>query len=266
MNALRTRQPRPVSGGLPLLRDLVHERTACSTTTAGSIRSPIGWRRWSSSAGFDSFLDYYYLLKYDEQAPRANGTASMDALSVPETYFWREIDQVRAIVDASCRRWCAAHRRTAGAHLERAVRDRRGAADDRDGARGGAAGSTRGAIEIHAQRRQPPRPSTKARAGRYRERSFRSLPPRLRESISRATATPGWSAPALHAARHVVERRQPRRAEGASAPRAAPDHLLPQRVHLFFARGRRSGRRARSPRPCRRPATCASARPNRCCS
>ena len=46
--------------------------------------------------GFDSLLDYYYLLKYDTQAgqewPRV-----MDALSVQETYFWREADQFKAL-------------------------------------------------------------------------------------------------------------------------------------------------------------------------
>ena len=46
--------------------------------------------------GFDSLLDYYYLLKYDSGAatewPRV-----MDALSVQETYFWREADHFRAL-------------------------------------------------------------------------------------------------------------------------------------------------------------------------
>lgn len=46
--------------------------------------------------GFDSLLDYYYLLKYDADAatewPRV-----MDALSVQETYFWREADHFRAL-------------------------------------------------------------------------------------------------------------------------------------------------------------------------
>ena len=46
--------------------------------------------------GFDSLLDYYYLLKYDAggalEWPRV-----MDALSVQETYFWRESDQFRAL-------------------------------------------------------------------------------------------------------------------------------------------------------------------------
>ena len=46
--------------------------------------------------GFDSLLDYYYLLKYDVSAdtewPRV-----MDAISVQETYFWREADHFQAL-------------------------------------------------------------------------------------------------------------------------------------------------------------------------
>jgi chemotaxis protein methyltransferase CheR len=47
--------------------------------------------------GFSSYLDYYYLLKYDPAAP-AEWQNVMNTLSVQETYFWREIDQVRALV------------------------------------------------------------------------------------------------------------------------------------------------------------------------
>ena len=49
--------------------------------------------------GFDSMLDYYYLLKYDTAAvsewPRV-----LDTLSVQETYFWREADQFRSLTSA----------------------------------------------------------------------------------------------------------------------------------------------------------------------
>ena len=47
--------------------------------------------------GFNSYLDYYYLLKYDTSAP-VEWQNVMNALSVQETYFWREFDQVRALV------------------------------------------------------------------------------------------------------------------------------------------------------------------------
>jgi chemotaxis protein methyltransferase CheR len=47
--------------------------------------------------GFSSYLDYYYLLKYDASA-RVEWQNVVNALSVQETYFWREFDQVRALV------------------------------------------------------------------------------------------------------------------------------------------------------------------------
>lgn len=46
--------------------------------------------------GFDSLLDYYYLLKYDT-GDVAAWPKVMDALSVLETYFWRESDQFHAL-------------------------------------------------------------------------------------------------------------------------------------------------------------------------
>jgi chemotaxis protein methyltransferase CheR len=46
--------------------------------------------------GFDSLLDYYYLLKYDADAG-ADWRRVMDALSVQETYFWREADHFNAL-------------------------------------------------------------------------------------------------------------------------------------------------------------------------
>jgi chemotaxis protein methyltransferase CheR len=46
--------------------------------------------------GAGSFMDYYYLLKYASEP--AEWLKVMDALAVSETYFWREIDQLRAAV------------------------------------------------------------------------------------------------------------------------------------------------------------------------
>ena len=47
--------------------------------------------------GFQSFLDYYYALKYDADSGRY-WSELMDRLSVPETYFWRQPDQIQALV------------------------------------------------------------------------------------------------------------------------------------------------------------------------
>jgi chemotaxis protein methyltransferase CheR len=99
--------------GLPrgtetLLRDLVHERTGIFFDSEKvdlllDKLSPLVVKR-----GFSSFLDYYYLLKYDEHN-RAEWESVMNAISVGETYFWREIDQVRALIQSILPHWFAVH-------------------------------------------------------------------------------------------------------------------------------------------------------------
>lgn len=48
--------------------------------------------------GFNNFLDYYYFLKYDPEGKEEWDKIS-DVLSVQETYFFREFDQLKALVD-----------------------------------------------------------------------------------------------------------------------------------------------------------------------
>src|SRR4051794_13784997 len=85
------------SAGLPLLRDLVHEHTGLfyddgRCDTLSERLAPLVLQR-----GFGSFLDFYYLLKYDDRDGPAEWRRVMDVLSVQETYFWREIEQIRAL-------------------------------------------------------------------------------------------------------------------------------------------------------------------------
>ena len=182
------------SSALPLLRDLVHERLglhydSTRIDTLGDRLSPLVIER-----GFDSFLDYYYLLKYDAAAEQEWGRV-MDALSVPETYFWREIDQIQAIAAhvipellarsaSPLRIWsvpCATGEEplTIAMVLEEAGL------------------FARGTIEIHATDASPAA-IDKARAGRYRERSFRSLPAALRERYFTRDGELSVVSPALH--------------------------------------------------------------------
>jgi chemotaxis protein methyltransferase CheR len=82
-----------------LLRDLVHSQTGMFYDES---RLSFMLDRLTARAverGFDSLLDYYYLLKYDPQAEEEWARA-IDALAVQETYFWRENDQLRALTDA----------------------------------------------------------------------------------------------------------------------------------------------------------------------
>jgi chemotaxis protein methyltransferase CheR len=103
----------------------------------------------------------------------------MDALAVPETYFWREIDQIRALVDVvvpalvntlqgtPLRIWsvpCASGEEplTIAMMLDQA------------------GWFERAPIEVHGSDGSPAA-IARARSGRYRERSFRTLPETLRD-------------------------------------------------------------------------------------
>jgi chemotaxis protein methyltransferase CheR len=161
-----------------LLRDLIHERTGLFYENGKSDLltdklSPLVIER-----GFNSFLDYYYLLKYDAQAD-GEWKRVANALSVQETFFWREVDQVRAVADILVPRhfsasraqplkiWCAACA-TGEEPLSIAM-----ALNEKGW-------FNRAPIEIHATDASSVA-LERARSGVYRDRSFRSLPPELRE-------------------------------------------------------------------------------------
>ncbi len=91
-----------------LLRDLIVERTGVLfDATKRSLLSD----KLSTlvvEKGLTSVLDYYYLLRYDDQA-EAHWGELMDRLSVPETYFWRQAEQIEALVDVVAHTHFAAH-------------------------------------------------------------------------------------------------------------------------------------------------------------
>jgi chemotaxis protein methyltransferase CheR len=160
-----------------ILRDLIHEQL-------GLMYEPHQFDQLADrlaplvvARGLNSFMDYYYLLKY--AAEPDEWLKLMDALAVQETYFWREIDQLRAVVDCvvpqlvtaltgrPLRIWsvpCASGEEplTIAMLLSEA------------------GWFERAAIEIVASDASPSA-IERARAGRYTHRSFRNLPPAMRE-------------------------------------------------------------------------------------
>jgi chemotaxis protein methyltransferase CheR len=58
--------------------------------------------RRATEREFDSLLDYYYYLRYDPAGPEEL-TSLIEALVVHETYFFRESDALRALVDCVLR-------------------------------------------------------------------------------------------------------------------------------------------------------------------
>ncbi|HEY1191595.1 MAG TPA: protein-glutamate O-methyltransferase CheR, partial [Gemmata sp.] len=134
-----------------------------------------------------SYLDYYYLLKYgpgsEEEWPRLT-----DALSVQETYFWREFEHVRVLVDILVPQHIAARRgpvrvwsaacATGEEPLSIVIALNEAGWFDRADVQVWASDVSPAALE-------------KARRGVYRERSFRALPPELREKYF-APVEGGW--------------------------------------------------------------------------
>jgi chemotaxis protein methyltransferase CheR len=181
--------------GLPLLRDLIHERTGLfydngRYDTLSDRLAPLVIQR-----GFRSFLDFYYLLKYDDRAAAIEWGLVMNALSVQETYFWREIDQIQALSQIimpalvraqpgrPVRIWsvpCA----TGEEPLTIAIVLQEDGWFDRV------------PIEIHASDASGTA-IEKARAGQYRERSFRALPAPLRERYFEPSGAAWTAVPAL---------------------------------------------------------------------
>ncbi|HEX3703047.1 MAG TPA: CheR family methyltransferase [Vicinamibacterales bacterium] len=166
------------ASGLPVLRDLIHERTGLFFDDSridmlAERVAPIVIQR-----GFRSFLDLYYLLKYDSRDAAHAWRLVMDALSVPETYFWREVDQIRAVVcrvvpelvrcGANIIRIWSAPCATGEEPLTIAMMLAETGWFDR------------ASFEIHASDASQSA-IAKARAGRYRERAFRALPDSLKE-------------------------------------------------------------------------------------
>lgn len=139
--------------------------------------------------GLGSFMDYYYVLKYSDDA--AEWGRVMDALAVPETYFWREIDQVRAVVE----------------HVVPRLLDASGGRPIRIWSAPCASGEEpltiammlnelgwfdRATFEIEGSDASPVA-IAKARAGVYGGRAFRNLPPALREKYFSPAGDKTWT-------------------------------------------------------------------------
>jgi chemotaxis protein methyltransferase CheR len=232
-----------------LVRDLVHERTGlyyADDRTAQLVErlAPLVLER-----GFPSLLDYYYLLKYDTAAAPEEWRRVFDALAVPETYFWREIDQLRALVSVVVPRCVAA---LDGRPLRIwSIPCASGEEPltlamllDEAGWFG------RAPIAIEASDASPAA-IARAQAGLYRGRAFRNLPPEVRERYFSREDDAWRVSPELHkrVSWSVVNLMDPAEA----APRAAAPIVICRNLFIYFSE--RSIRQAvamfaaRMPRP-----------------
>jgi len=181
--------------------------------------------------GFDSLLDYYYLLKYDDDAatewPRV-----MDALSVQETYFWREADHFRALASVIIPRLIERQRRTiriwsipcaSGEEpLSIAI------------ALSEANAFAEAQIEIHASDASEAA-LAKARAGRYGRRAFRQLPDDLKEKyFTRDGAKDEWTIKPDLFSRVTSWSRVNIVNAAARDPRASSDIIFCRNLFIYF--------------------------------
>jgi chemotaxis protein methyltransferase CheR len=213
-----------------LLRDLVHETTGqfFDDSRLGQLMDKL--KPLVLARGFRSALDYYYLLKYDaEAAPEWDRV--LDALAVPETYFWREIDQIQALVDVvvpeqvkaraggPLRIWsvpCA----TGEEPLTLAI------------ALNEAGWFERAPIEIHGSDASGAG-IAKARRGLYRERAFRNLPPALKDRYFTRRGDEWEVAPDLH--RRVTWSTVNVMDRAAAGPRARVPIVLCRNLFIYFS-------------------------------
>jgi chemotaxis protein methyltransferase CheR len=179
--------------------------------------------------GFHSYLDYYYLLKYDASA-RVEWQNVVNALSVQETYFWREIDQVRSLVQtlvpqwqkqggSTLRIWSAACA-TGEEPLTIAI------------ALNEAGWFEKASIEILASDAST-KAIERAKQGIYRERAFRNLPAHLRERYF-TPADSGWRVRSdIHS--RVKWQIANLMDENQIAPLAAADFIFCRNVFIYFS-------------------------------
>lgn len=218
-------------GTTSLIQTLINERTGMYFDNGKSDilldkLSPLVIER-----GFSSYLDYYYLLKYDASAP-AEWRNVMDALSVQETYFWREFDQVRALVQTLLPEWQARNGRstlriwsaacaTGEEPLTLAM-----ALDE-------AGWFERASIEILASDAST-KAIERATRGVYRDRAFRNLPAHLRDRYFEAEG-PDWRVRSdIHSRvkwgiANLID-------ENQIAPMAAADFIFCRNVFIYFSK------------------------------
>lgn len=81
-----------------LLRDLIEKHTGVyyDLPQCSMLKDKLTPR--ILALGLDSFLDYYYWLKYDSDSTD-EWVQLINMISVPETFFWREFDQIKVLVD-----------------------------------------------------------------------------------------------------------------------------------------------------------------------
>jgi chemotaxis protein methyltransferase CheR len=212
-----------------IVRDLIHEKLGLSYEPHQFDMLADRLAPLVVARGFSSFIDYYYLLKYSDVPDEWLNV--MDALSVQETYFWREIDQLRAVVREVVPQLVA---RLAGKPLR--VWSVPCASGEEPLTIAMLLAETgwfeRAPIEVLGSDASPAA-IARARAGRYTQRSFRNLPPDLREKYFVAHDHDWSVVPALH--QRVSYDLINLMAEAEVARHAAAPVIVCRNVFIYFS-------------------------------
>jgi chemotaxis protein methyltransferase CheR len=217
------RVPDGISG---LLRDLIHERTGLFFE---DVRMDVLLAKLEPLAlemGCKSFLEYYYALKDNTHS---EWNRAWDALSVQETYFYREMSQVNALTQAILPAWFGKGIRpfriwsAACATGEEPFTIAIALSE---------AGFASYPIEIVASDASPGGLS-KAASAVYREKSFRGFSPALREKYF--TAAPGGWKLSSNIISKVVFKRANLFEPGEIVPLAHAHAVFCRNVFIYFS-------------------------------
>jgi chemotaxis protein methyltransferase CheR len=218
---------RVPEGAPRLLRDLIHERTGLFFEDTRMDLLIDKLEPAAQDGGFGSFLDYYYALKDNDSG---EWERAWEALSVQETYFWREMSQVEALVKKIVPDWfrknplpfriwsaaCATGEEPYTIAIALAE-----------------AGFDAQPIEITGSDASL-EALEKAQRAVYREKSFRTLPPQLREKYFEPVAG-GWQL-GMEIRRRVVFQRANLFEQGDIAPLARVQAIFCRNVFIYFSR------------------------------
>ena len=177
-----------------LLIELIHEQLGLQYKSSDADQIADRLAPLVVGRGLASLMDYYYVLKYSPEPD--DWSKVMDALAVQETYLWREIDQLRAVVDClvpglvqasrgrTVRIWSSACASGEEPLTIAMLLDEAGWFE-------------RAPIEVIASDASPAAVA-RARKGEYTQRSFRNLPLHLRDKYF-VTCGNHWTVvPELH--------------------------------------------------------------------
>jgi chemotaxis protein methyltransferase CheR len=217
-----------VPEGIPgLLRDLIHDRTGIYFEDSRTDLLLAKFEPLARDRGCASFLDYYYALKDND---RGEWDRAWEALSVQETYFYREITQINILVDKIIPEWfqktsqpfriwsaaCATGEEPysiAIALVEKGLESK--------------------PIEIFGSDASPAA-LEKAQRGIYREKSFRALSPALRQKYFQPVTGGAQLSPEIM--KRVTFSRVNLLELGEVSPVARVQAILCRNVFIYFSR------------------------------